>query len=76
MPPDTAARQIARREQTIANNARMRATCWFNAAVASFNLKKPDDVRKYGEKVADDEQFGQRIKDLLSRLRNEDETQV
>jgi tetratricopeptide (TPR) repeat protein len=69
MAEDKRARQIAKREQTIANNARMRATCWFNAAVASFNLRKPDDVRKYGEKVTDDEQFGQRIKDMLSRLR-------
>jgi tetratricopeptide (TPR) repeat protein len=69
MAPDKQARQIARREQTLAANARMRAACWFNAAVASFNLKKPDDVRKYGEKVADDEQFGERAKGLLSRVR-------
>ncbi|HEY2907021.1 MAG TPA: hypothetical protein VGJ29_14055 [Vicinamibacterales bacterium] len=69
LAPERLARQIARREQTIANNARMRAACWFNAAVASFNLKKADDVRRYGEKVADDEQFSQRIKELLSRLR-------
>jgi tetratricopeptide (TPR) repeat protein len=71
LPPVRLARQIAKREQAIANNARMRATCWFNAAVASFNLKKTDDVRRYGEKVADDEQFGQRVKDLLARLRDD-----
>jgi tetratricopeptide (TPR) repeat protein len=71
LPPERIARQIAKREQTIANNARMRATCWFNAAVASFNLKNTDDARRYGEKVADDEQFGQRVKELLSRLREE-----
>jgi len=72
MAPEKRARQIARRENTLAANARMRATCWFNAAVASFNLKKPDEARKYGEKVAGDEQFGARIKDLLSRLRDQD----
>jgi tetratricopeptide (TPR) repeat protein len=71
MPADRQARQIARREQTIGSNARMRATCWFNATVASFNLRKPEDARKYGEKVADDEQFGPRVKDLLLRLRDE-----
>jgi tetratricopeptide (TPR) repeat protein len=71
MAPEKQARQITRREQTIGSNARMRAICWFNAAVASFNLKKPDDVRKYGEKVAADEQFGDRIRDLFSRLRQE-----
>lgn len=69
MPEERQARLIAKRQQTIANNARMRAACWFNAAVASFNLKKPDDARRYGGKVADDEQFRQRIKDLLLRLR-------
>jgi tetratricopeptide (TPR) repeat protein len=70
MATDKQARQIARREETIANNARMRAACWFNAAVASFNLKRPDDARKYGEKVADDERFGERVRELLSRLRH------
>jgi tetratricopeptide (TPR) repeat protein len=68
MAADRQARQIAKREQTIAANARMRAACWFNATVASFNLKKPDDARRFGEKVADDEQFGERTRDLLSRL--------
>src|SRR5581483_10004931 len=47
MPADKQARQIAKREQTIAANARMRATCWFNASVASFNLKRSDDARRF-----------------------------
>jgi tetratricopeptide (TPR) repeat protein len=69
MNADKQARQIAKREQMIAANARMRATCWFNATVASFNLKRSDDVRRFAGKVADDEQFGARVKELLARLR-------
>ncbi len=62
------ARQIARRQQQIASAVRMRATCWFNAAVANFNLSKPDEARRYAEKVADDEQFGERARDLTARI--------
>jgi tetratricopeptide (TPR) repeat protein len=62
------ARQIARRRQQIASAVRMRATCWFNAAVANFNLSKPDEARRYAEKVADDEQFGERARDLTARI--------
>ena len=63
------ARQIARREQQIKSAVRMRATCWFNAAVANFNLLKPAEARRYAEKVAADEQFGQRAGELLARLK-------
>ena len=63
------ARQIARRQQQVASAVRMRATCWFNAAVANFNLSKPDEARRYAEKVADDEQFGERARDLTARIR-------
>jgi tetratricopeptide (TPR) repeat protein len=66
--PERQARLIARREQTIAANARMRAACWFNAAVSSFNLKRADDARRFGSKVADDEQYGGRTRELLSRI--------
>jgi len=62
------ARQTARRQQQIASAVRMRATCWFNAAVANFNLSKPDEARRYAEKVADDEQFGERARDLTARI--------
>ncbi len=61
-------RQIAAREQQIAAGMRMRATCWFNGAVASFNLSKKDEAKGFAEKVADDEQFGERARQLLARL--------
>ena len=66
--PDRLARQVARREQDIASNSRMRAAAWFNAAVATFNLGRQPEAREFATKVADDEQFGERAKALLSRL--------
>ena len=68
-PDARKARQIATREQQIVVAGRMRATCWFNAAVASFNLSKPGEARRYAEKVVADEQFGERARDLMARLR-------
>jgi tetratricopeptide (TPR) repeat protein len=68
IPEARKAHQIARREQQVATAARMRATCWFNAAVADFNLSKPEDARRFAEKVETDEQFGVRARDLLVRL--------
>jgi tetratricopeptide (TPR) repeat protein len=68
MPAQRQARQIGKRQQEIDSGARMRATCWFNAAVASFNLARPADVRRYADKVAADEQFGDRARELLTRL--------
>ena len=47
----------------------MRATCWFNAAVANFNLSRPEESRRYAEKVAADEMFGERARDLMARLK-------
>ena len=67
LPEARKARQIARRQQQIASAVRMRATCWFNAAVANFNLSKPGDARRYAEKVAGDEQFGERARELVAR---------
>jgi tetratricopeptide (TPR) repeat protein len=61
-------RQIAKREQQIAGNARMRANAWFNAAASSFNLGRASDARGFAEKVADDAQFGERARDLIARL--------
>ncbi len=66
--PERIARQVTRREQQIANGRRMRATSWFNTAVAFYNLSKPDDAREYAAKVETDEQFGDRARDLLRRL--------
>ena len=68
VPAARKARQIARREQQIASAVRMRATCWFNAAVANFNLSKPAEARRFAEKVNTDEQFGERARELLTRL--------
>ena len=68
IPEARKARQIARREQQIAAAVRMRATCWFNAAVANFNLSKPVEARRFAEMVSADEQFGERARDLLARL--------
>src|SRR5262245_30503643 len=68
-PPARKARKIAKREQNIATGRRWMATSWFNTAVAYYNLSRPADARPYAEKVADDEQFGTRARDLLSRLR-------
>jgi tetratricopeptide (TPR) repeat protein len=67
-PEARKARQIATREQQIATALRMRATCWFNAAVADFNLSKKEDARRFAEKVEADEQFGERARNLLARL--------
>ena len=62
------ARQIARREKLIRDADRMIATSWFNTAVACFNLSRKDDARQYAEKVSSDEQFGERAREILSRL--------
>jgi tetratricopeptide (TPR) repeat protein len=62
------AKQIARREQQLAAQARMRATSWFNTAAACFNLARYMEARQYAMQVTDDPQFGERARDLLSRL--------
>lgn len=68
LTPERRDRQIAKREQQIAANARMRANCWFNAAAASFNLGRRDDARGFAEQIADDGQFGVRARELLGRI--------
>jgi len=67
-PEERRARQIARREQQLAAQARMRATSWFNTAAASFNLARYMEAKQYATRVIDDPQFGDRARDLLSRL--------
>jgi hypothetical protein len=62
------ARQIARREQQLVAQARMRATSWFNTAAACFNLTRYMEAKQYAMYVTDDAQFGERARDLLSRL--------
>src|SRR6185295_3366801 len=44
-PPARQARQIARRERQIASGIRMRATSWFNLAVAYYSQSKAADAR-------------------------------
>jgi tetratricopeptide (TPR) repeat protein len=68
-PPTRVQRQILRRQQQIADARRKTATSWFNVAVASYQLARKDDAREYAERVAEDEQFGERARELLSRLR-------
>ena len=57
------------REQQIMNAVRMRASCWYNGAVASYNLAKKDDAKELAAKLVDDEQFGERAKQLLGLIR-------
>lgn len=38
-------------------------------AIAFFNLERKAEAREYAEKVSTDEQFGERARDLLSRLK-------
>ena len=48
---------------------RMTATSYYNVAVASFNLSQKDQAREYAGKVLQDEQFGERAREILSRLK-------
>ena len=66
LPVARKARMIAGREQQAANAIRMRASCWFNGAVANYNMSKKDDARELAQKIADDEQFGERARQLLA----------
>ncbi len=68
-PEDRKTKQIARREQQIAEGRRRIAASWFDSAIAYSSLSKNDEAREFAEKVADDEQFGVRAKELLARLR-------
>jgi tetratricopeptide (TPR) repeat protein len=67
-PASRREQQIARRERELATNARMRATSWFNSAVAFFYLSRPEEAKQYAERLVGDEQLGARARALLSRL--------
>jgi tetratricopeptide (TPR) repeat protein len=67
-PPERKAQKIARRERQLVIETRRLATSWFNTAVGYFNLSQNTQARQYAEKVSDDEQFGERARELLSRL--------
>jgi tetratricopeptide (TPR) repeat protein len=68
-PPARKAGKIARREQYIAKGRRQMATSWFDIAVACYNLSRTVEARQYAEKVVADEQFGERARAILARLR-------
>ena len=67
--PERQARQIARRERQLAEARRMLAQSTFNTAVAYYNLSRYADARPFAEKVVDDEQFGERAREIISRLK-------
>ena len=67
-PPALKAAKIGRREQYIAKARRQIATSWFDIAVAYYNLARRSEARQFAEKVAADEQFGERARDLMARL--------
>lgn len=69
MSAERRARLVARREAQLVSNARMRATAWFNAAAANFNMARNDEARRFAEKVADDAFYGDRARTLLERLK-------
>jgi tetratricopeptide (TPR) repeat protein len=67
--PARQARLIASRDRQIATGRRMIAQATFNTAVAYFNLSRDTEARPFAQRVADDEQFGDRARELLSRFR-------
>lgn len=69
MAPERRERIISRREQQLATDARLRATAWFNAAAANFNLSRTAEARRFAEKLADDALLGERARSLLERLK-------
>ena len=68
MRPDQRDRQIAKRQQQIRSETRMRAASWFDAAAANYNLSRKDEARLFAEKLLDDEQYRDRASELLARL--------
>jgi hypothetical protein len=66
--PARKARQIARRQDQMAAVDRGLGTSWFNAAGAHFNLAHADEARRFAERVAGDERFAERAKEMLQRL--------
>lgn len=69
MSAERRTRLVARREAQLVSNARMRATAWYNAAAANFNLARSVEARRFAEKVADDVFYGDRARSLLERLK-------
>ena len=68
-PLDRQTRQIKRREAEIAGNRRRIVTSWYNMAVSYFSLSKKEQAREFAERVITDDEFGERARQLLARLR-------
>jgi tetratricopeptide (TPR) repeat protein len=68
--PQRQQRQIARRAEQIARNRRMIATSRYDAAVSYFSLSRKDEARTLADRLVDDEQFGDRARELLARLKS------
>jgi tetratricopeptide (TPR) repeat protein len=68
MRADQRDRQIAKRQQQIRSGTRMRAASWYDAAAANYNLSRKEAARQFAEKLLDDEQYGDRARDLIARL--------
>jgi tetratricopeptide (TPR) repeat protein len=66
--PERVGRQIARREEQLATNGRLRSAAWFNVAVALLNLGRHSEARTFALKLVDDQRFGDRAREILSRL--------
>jgi tetratricopeptide (TPR) repeat protein len=66
--PERVRRQIVRREEQLAVNGRLRSAAWFNVAVALLNLGRQDEARTFALKLIDDQRFGDRAREILSRL--------
>lgn len=62
------ARSVARLQEQLATAGRRMKTSWFNAAVANFNQEQFGAARSYADRVADDEEFGERTRELLKRM--------
>ncbi|HXD74481.1 MAG TPA: hypothetical protein VN628_12125 [Vicinamibacterales bacterium] len=69
LPEARRERMIMSREQQVLNAIRMRASCWYNGAVANYNLQQKNEARELAQKIADDEEFGDRAKRLISLIR-------
>jgi len=65
---DRKSRQIATRTARIDTANRMISAAWFNMAASYFNLGRREEARPFAERLVNDERFGERARDLLSRL--------
>jgi tetratricopeptide (TPR) repeat protein len=67
IPAERKARQIGRRETQLRSGLRRNANARFNAAVANFNLHRPEEAHRLARTLVDDEVFGDRARDIVTR---------